>query len=73
MLTMQTYSAEFTNGTRATMTIGMTGIVIGWNPGPPRLRGKKLKNFLAAYREWRDTSLADYSQRTGKRIAVVEL
>ena len=68
------YSAEFANGHRATMTLDSTGANISWAPGLPRhLKGEARQRFLSAYRIWRNVCLADYSMRTGLRVAVVEV
>lgn len=69
-----TYSAEFANGHRATLTLDLTSVDITWSPDLPRhLKGEARKRFLTSYRIWRNDCLADYSARTGLCIAVMEL
>ena len=69
-----TYSAEFANGHRATLTLDLAGANISWIPGLPRhLKGEARQQFLSAYRTWRDDCIADWSKRTGLEIRVLEL
>jgi hypothetical protein len=68
------YSAEFANGHRATLTLDSTGANISWTPGLPRhLKSEARQRFLSAYRTWRNDCLADWSKRTGLEVIVLEL
>lgn len=71
--TTSAYHAEFASGCRATITLSAAGMSCVWIPDVPRLEGRKLRQFLASYRQWRNESIADFAQRTGLRIAVVDV
>lgn len=68
-----TYNAEFAGGYRASMAISADGMWIEWSPTVPQFRGRRLRNFLAAYRQWRHECLADYSRQFGGAVVVVEI
>ena len=67
------YQAEFASGYRADLTVSKGGISISWTPDVPRLKGEALQRFLAAYRTWRDESLADFGRRSGIKVSVAEI
>ena len=67
------YHAEFAGGYRATLKISTNVADVSWSPDLPKFKGQRRRKFLAAYRTWRDTSLADFASRAGIRIALVEL
>jgi hypothetical protein len=73
-VSVTTYSAEFANGNRATLTLSSTGANISWTPDLPRhLKGEARQRFLSAYRTWRNDCIADWSKRTGLETRVLEL
>jgi hypothetical protein len=65
---IHTYVHRFPNGAIATATLRVEppGFEIEW-------QGRPSKAVLAEYLEWRKTILADFTQRTGKRVLVVNL
>jgi hypothetical protein len=67
------YSAEFACGSRAQLTMSLSGMDVEWMPHVPRLKGKKWRKFVAAYQHWRNECVADFAQRAGITIAVVDL
>jgi len=64
----KTYSAEFSGGFTAIMTVGPGGMTVVWSPCAPKLVGKRLES----YRVWRNECLADYSRLIGGSVMVVE-
>jgi hypothetical protein len=70
----RTYTAEFASGFRAELTLSATFVQCSWFPEPPRvLRGKRRREFLTAYRAFRDASIADYARYSGLSIMVIDL
>jgi hypothetical protein len=67
------YSAEFACGSRAHLTLGQRGMSVEWTPDVPRLKGKKLRRFIATYQQWRNECVADFARRSGITIAVIDL
>jgi hypothetical protein len=63
-----TYEHTFRNGVKATATL---------NDAPPtygvKWNGKPNRKVLGEYLAWRETILADFTERTGKKILVVNL
>jgi len=65
---IHTYTHIFRNGIRATAKLNdePPGYVVEWD-------GKPNRTVLAEYLEWRATVLADFTERTGKNILVLNL
>jgi hypothetical protein len=62
------YEHQFPNGVRATATItdNPPGFSVQWHQKPSR-------ELLSEYFGWRETILADFTERTGKKVLVVDL
>jgi hypothetical protein len=65
---IHTYVHRFRNGAIATVKLRVEPpcFEVEW-------QGKPSKAVLAEYLKWRETILAEFSRRTGKRVLVVNL
>jgi hypothetical protein len=63
-----TYEHTFKNGVKASATVDdkPLGLTVEWYGTPTRA-------LLAEYFQWREKIFADFAERTGKKILVVNL
>lgn len=62
----QTHIHRFRNGTIAKAIVGPDGFAVEWSNPPDQ-------TILPEYFRWRESILADFTKRTGKRVLVVTL